>query len=526
MKYLALLLLFGCSDSVLYKAEPREPHIIITPNILLFEDKNVFENSHKEILTVINSGNATLEVDIKIESDFYHIDEYVYLEENEYQELEVLFDPLTEQSYSGYITITSNDEERPYIEVPVDGNGLAPVISITPDFYDFEEVRLGCEESIDIILKNEGSIDLEINNILQYSSLPEDITANLQQANNGALPWSIKKDEEYVISMDYIPSDLVDDESRISIDSNDPINQNLEISQIGTGDPGAINEDIYRQGETPVVDIIFVIDDSGSMRPFQTEILNNISYFMSVLSTQSIDYHISFLTTTNEIPVGQIIDNQVSDPVLEVESQVSSIGIHGSGMEKGIQHSHTALQANGTLGPGSAFYRESAALAIVYVSDEPDWSSGVWSDYTAYFSGLKPNPDQFIIHSIIGDYPSGCTLSSQNGNGNAQFGEGYYEITNFFNGNVYSICSTDWGQQMQNLAWSVIPTGEFELTHGTPIESTIIVEVDGISNSYWTFDSSTNSVVFDSSYIPGPGSEIKISYSSYGSCDDDDNIEN
>ena len=58
---------------------------------------------------------------------------------------------------------------------------------------------------------------------------------------------------------------------------------------------------------------------------------------------------------------------------------------------------------------------------------------------------------------------------------NIQFGEGYYEMTQRYNGTWYSICALDWGQQMQSLASTVTTQRVFDIEESDPVENTITV---------------------------------------------------
>ena len=65
------------------------------------------------------------------------------------------------------------------------------------------------------------------------------------------------------------------DESIIKIVSNDPQNPELEVIQEGFGEVEQWYEQTYIQDEMPILDILWVIDNSGSMNRFQTNLSNN-----------------------------------------------------------------------------------------------------------------------------------------------------------------------------------------------------------------------------------------------------------
>jgi len=166
--------------------------------------------------------------------------------------------------------------------------------------------------------------------------------------------------------------------------------------------------------------------------------------------------------------------------------------------------------------PGTSFWRDDATLVIIYVSDEPDFSAGTWSAYTGFFDTLKPNVDMMRHFGVIGDYPTGCTYSNGFYNRNIGYGSGYYDMTQRYNGEWYSICATDWGNQMQDLANTVTIRTTFALDEPDPIESSIVVSVNGQAAAGWTYDPVTNSIVFDGNSIPEPSQTITIEYGIWG----------
>ena len=126
------------------------------------------------------------------------------------------------------------------------------------------------------------------------------------------------------------------------------------------------------------------------------------------------------------------------------------------------------------------------------------------SDYSASLLSLKSSSDLVVAHAIAGDYPSGCSA-----NGGAQFGDGYYDVVNDLGGTFMSICATDWSTTMDTLARESLAQMAFALSD-TPIESTIEVTVDGVVSTDWSYEASSNTIIFTVS--PADGSSIDITY--------------
>ncbi len=160
---------------------------------------------------------------------------------------------------------------------------------------------------------------------------------------------------------------------------------------------------------------------------------------------------------------------------------------------------------------------------MVYISDEADYSHlstngggsttlGT-SDYSTQLQSLKSSSTAVVAHAVAGDYPSGC-----DDNGNADFGDGYYDVVNDLGGTFMSICATDWGAQMDTLARESMAATVYRLT-GDPIESTIEVEVDGTTAADWSYDDVDNAIVFGAP--PALSSIIDVTYAIWGNCGED-----
>ena len=89
-------------------------------------------------------------------------------------------------------------------------------------------------------------------------------------------------------------------------------------------------------------------------------------------------------------------------------------------------------------------------------------------------------------------------------------------MIDYYGGQWYSICSNNWGVQLQNLASSLTGRSAYELAESDPIEETITVYVNGQEVIDWGYDLTDNKVIFDSAHIPAEGQTIEIEYAVWG----------
>ncbi len=229
-------------------------------------------------------------------------------------------------------------------------------------------------------------------------------------------------------------------------------------------EPG-VQPDVFTQKGAAEVDILWMIDNSGSMAAEQEKVAGRFNQFFNQLIISGVDYHIGVITSDpDENGVlrqysGPAVDNcaacrfitkdvpcpnpevDVTDLVLEsdiearlleqcpaqlVFRKLIKVGVNGSAFEEGFTTASAAVGArtidagtgfpDGIAPPENAgFIRDQAALYVVFVSDEEE---GAKSDgtpvryYQRLFEGLKKagNENNVAVAAITG-WPTGVNGS-------------------------------------------------------------------------------------------------------------------
>ncbi len=519
MRVFILLSLFlvGCQDYTMNGIKLREQEILVHPEHINFGNLVSGQESGQDFFSVINTGDNDLTVLAPVlvsgnDRFSFETDQQEYIiGPGELVDFGVGYIPKTFESNGAFIEIASDDEDEPIVNVTLEGYGDAPVMTVAPDTFDYGDISIGCDNEERVTIRNDGNLDLIVNTISQMVTQPADIL--MEMGSLPEPPWTLVPGQEIDFLVSYIPTDIGLDESAITIAGNDPMTPEVEVTQEGAGDVEQWHHQQWFQEEIPVLDVLWVIDNSGSMNRFQTNLSANIGSFMGAFAATGADYNMAVITTDDWF-LGTIITPLSTDPEGELASQVM-MGTWGSGMEKGVEMAAESLKNPTEAGPGGPFFRADAKLVVIFVSDEPDHSSPGWSSYLPFFDTLKPAGD-FIPYGVIGDYPSGCSIAS--GFGNAQFGAGYWHLIDHYGGTWYSICASDWGVQLQDLAGEVTGRRLFALDHDDPIVDTIEVRVNGQLSTDWEYDETTNSVVFAEGHVPEEGQTIDIDYAVWG-CD-------
>ena len=152
--------------------------------------------------------------------------------------------------------------------------------------------------------------------------------------------------------------------------------------------------------------------------------------------------------------------------------------------------------------------RSDAALLVVLVSDEEDQSNNYFSivsDFTSWYGSLRGG-SVFLASIINLDSAESVCPTSPN---SIDVGDRYMEATTHFAGTIVDICSDDWSAGVAEASNQVEPYEEWPLSY-IPHPDTIRVFIDAQLNADWTYDSTSNSVLF--TVIPPAGSHVEIGY--------------
>ncbi|MSQ02652.1 MAG: VWA domain-containing protein [Myxococcales bacterium] len=285
-------------------------------------------------------------------------------------------------------------------------------------------------------------------------------------------------------------------------------------------------EDRVTQVTVPAVDVLFVVDNSGSMIEEQDNLRQNFEGFMSYFTDSGLDYHVGVVSTDmddrqqsgklqdDDERNGRYIDNTYSgaDAVASFR-QRAALGTNGSSDERGKDAAYTALTTE-VDNTNAGFYREDAVLSIVVISDEVDYSRKISTlEFISWMNSLKPEDDQAWFSSIVGPAPRGCS----SGAGNAEQGVGYLEVTDGVGGISYSICQSDYSSVLEELGMQAAGLKREFFLSEAPVPDTIAVSVntegdrEKFADDAWTYSDTRNSITF-SSYVPEPLAVVLISY--------------
>jgi len=265
--------------------------------------------------------------------------------------------------------------------------------------------------------------------------------------------------------------------------------------------------------QTKKLDIVWIIDNSGSMADEQAALGANFSAFIQDFMTKNVDFKMAITTTdTTDGQKGVMVsgsDTKLTSTAAALNAQgflddfngLIKVGTRGSGNEKGLEASEGFMQLY-----GNSFLRSDAYLAVVIVSDEEDQSPRTPAEYSDYLKTFKSEAGLVKVYTIV---DTGLTNV---GSGGITTGfQRYADASVNTAGTVGNIRNdfyhvlTDMGESIINLLDS------FALAYD-PNPSSLKVYVNNILNSDYSFDASSRSIKFTAGHLPPVGAQIKVEY--------------
>ena len=492
-----IALILACQDYSITEQKQGEP--IIAPDFIDFGHlESGVQTDTKQIIFSNGSENKFIVQRLEIFGERFLADTQSFeVEPGSWHALDVTYDPETFEFNEGFIDVYLEGVDEPHGSVWLQGWGDAPLLVVEPLETDFGVVSQGCSTSSEISLLNDGNLDLTITSLSQLGTIPQEMTLNF--GTLPTLPWTLSPGARISFWADFLALTVASHSLDVQVASNDPQSPLKRFLVKGEAMTSERLTDSFIQGTNIYVDIIWVIDNSGSMSWAQALLASNIMSFVNMFMSFGPDFQMAFITTDNPFFRDNITLTQSTQNIASIAGGlVTNIGNRGSANEMGLEMLRQSHMIN------IQWFRPGAHFVAIFLSDEPDASPGSVANYINYFDSYYPQ-GMFLPYAIIGDVPWGCT--------DAWAGLGYWDLTMAYNTNWWSICSVDWGSQLQDIATSIASASSFVLNHPSPKENTIEVRVNGqLQQNNWTYNSNLNSIIFDFGSMPQQGDWVEISY--------------
>ena len=451
--------------------------------------------------------------------------------------LVVSFKPEAEGVFSGMAEAWVNHPVAGHLLVQVSGEGVKGCFAVQPTTVDYGVTKLSCgPRTRELIAVNDcvGPVRVE-------GMALEQVGGEFGVRSEVGFPYTLPQGSRVRLSATYEPVDDGDDTAALRFTLPDGAEYTAGL--VGRGVTTAEQTDRFFQESEVKVDVLFVVDNSGSMMEEQQSLGQNFSAFLSAANQAAVDYHIGVTTTGldpspggwSECPGGaqggengRLFPVEGSRPRIITPATPNAASVFASNTRVGVCHwneqgldaawralsdpllyqqddPRTALANDGNGG----FLREDAKLAIIFLSDEEDFSAQPVSFYETYFLALKGNDrSKLSINAIVGPLDLGsCPTASSSGSR-------YIQLAQATGGTVESICTPNWAASLEKLSNSAFGLNRrFRLTEEPADPSRIVVAVDGAPvTAGWEYEASSNSILFERTAAPAPGAMVEVTY--------------
>lgn len=336
--------------------------------------------------------------------------------------------------------------------------------------------------------------------------------------------------------------------------------------------PPDVRVDTYTQQAASKIDVLWIIDDSGSAAPYEENLARNFQSFITEFTKNSIDYRIAVTTTDIFKEAGRFVGTPkiitpTTPSVAAVFSNNVKVGTNGSPFEVGLDAARMAIdlqsQANAaavmqcqtacpTAGQATCrancatntvfqFLRTDAYLYLIFVSDEEDHSSQDVRFFYRYFETAKGvgNDGTVSTAAIIGQPGNTCGATP---------GVRYQALSDLTGGEVGSICDTNFSVTLGKLARNAVglkrkfalqakpnlQTLQVRLRYPCNVANDQIVACASVDRAAcagnpadsmnlvctpkqgapdgWTYEAGGNLIYFAGESVPGLAAQIELQY--------------
>ncbi|MBS1961876.1 MAG: hypothetical protein JST04_06655 [Bdellovibrionales bacterium] len=306
--------------------------------------------------------------------------------------------------------------------------------------------------------------------------------------------------------------------------------------------------------DSPKVDMLFCIDNSGSMADKQQVLADSMSTFIGLFVAGGVDYHIGVVTTdtdstdakywSNRLPNyvtpnrGRLLSRYTekflsknSSSVVDKMKANAKVGTSGSGSEQCFNSMLYALDDSilGVGGFNEGFVRDDALLSMIVVSDEDEdirngeGVAGRIDRMKKRISAIKgPNSRGFSFDFVINKTASkpGSPVTYPLDNSNIHpYPNFYFAAADAFVSKTYDVLK-NFGSDLAKIGSDIVvaSTSQFKLSNKPNPASSIVVKLDGKLvaadpvNGY-VYDASNNSITLKGDALAAsPGGVLTIDY--------------
>lgn len=268
-----------------------------------------------------------------------------------------------------------------------------------------------------------------------------------------------------------------------------------------------ITKDSFRQR----LDILFVIDDSGSMSTHQKNMAANAGVFAdAIIRAKFLDYHVGVINSSMYAYFGttaggrlfgtpRYVDRTTPDGVAKLSANMI-VGTSGDATEKFFDPLVAALTEPLLSGWNAGFYRQDSYLAIIFLTDTDDQSiaNDAQSTYD-FLLQLKGNINKIFVGAayIPDSEVAVCSGESWDINNTDNLPD-FFRLTK---ATTFSLCDPDFGQKLAEIGRVIAKRATTMYLKKVPKQGTIKVTIGDVEvpqhhDHGWAYNPVANAIEF------------------------------
>ncbi|MBS2027154.1 MAG: choice-of-anchor D domain-containing protein [Deltaproteobacteria bacterium] len=440
--------------------------------------------------------------------------------------------------FHGDLVLTVNDPLRPHPHIPIIARSQQSCLVAEPPFIDIGPVRLDCSAHDGSTLVTNACVNpVTITGVdIGEGTLPE-----FSLVDPPSVPMPLAPGATFNLTAHYARSELGQQYAPLFVKADSDA-QPLLIPLLAETLHVGQQFDRFLQGSGTEADVLFVVSNTTTMAEYQQRLAAAVGDLLDNAAAQGVDLHVG-VTSAGMSSVsggacpggaaggeaGRLVPVDGSRPRIVTLNQANALAVLQQNvrvgdcqtLQQGLEAVRLALSpplvdhADDPRTPApsdgnAGFLRPEARLVVVVVSDEDDHSGFDPAVYVQFLKSLKGLGDghRVALDAIV---PLGgsCTTAGPPGPRFAQ-------VANDTGGSVFDICENDYGQMLDALSTRGIGLQTVFPLSSVPDAAGVTVLLNGApaNGSDWYYDPNLNAVVFNPGFIPPPGTQIEVDYTS------------
>ncbi|MDP2344964.1 MAG: choice-of-anchor D domain-containing protein [Deltaproteobacteria bacterium] len=390
--------------------------------------------------------------------------------------------------------------------VSVSGTGVRGGLVGAPGSVSLGPLPADCASpEANVVFFNDGASFVEVESLaLEPADVPFTVLGPI-------VPFILQPGQSIGMVVAGIPGDAVigDNLAGLVASSVEGLSARIDLRLILSGPSEPVTEN-FRVPDEIAIDVLLVIDNSGSMQDDQQLLADNFEEFIAAaLDDADLDVQLG-VTTTDVLSEGAAAGTLIGSPSIlsardgdDLAERVL-VGIDGTGLELGLEAMRLALEVPENAG----FIRADAALAIIFVTDEED--AGAFPEFLPD-PALSRAPAEYI--ALLEARKAGSVLNAPvlvsavlppNG------GNRYRDVVEHFSGVSLDITDPTWGTRLSEIGNETFALARSFSIGSPPRNGSVSVSIDGVAVTAFTIDLQRQAIVLDE---PAPGgADVDITY--------------